>query len=37
VLADGPTAVGDADREAAEGLAADGLAILHGGRLLPPV
>jgi A/G-specific adenine glycosylase len=37
VLTHGTVSIGAADREAAEGLAADGLAVLDGGCLLPPL
>ena len=36
VIADGGVRVEDADREAAAGLADDGLVVLAGGRVLPP-
>jgi adenine-specific DNA glycosylase len=36
VLAGGGVALHHADPEAAAGLVADGLAVLHGGRLAPP-
>ena len=36
LLADGPLALAEVDREAARGLADDGLAVLAGDRLCPP-